>query len=309
MKHIYGPIPSRRLGRSLGISLIPDRTCNYSCTYCQLGRTRNMSNSRKLYYPVIDIINEFEEYLKIVGHNFDVVSIVGDGEPTLYSALGIIINRLKALINKPIAVITNGALLYDKQVRRELMKADLVLPTITAADGKVFKEIHRPFGLLKYEKVFQGLEKFSKEYQGQLWLELILLGGINDSREYLFTLKDKMKNIKFDKIYINTPIRPPAEEFIKKSAHENIMIAADIFSAICIDELVKGGFYSNIKNNYEAVLSICQRHPMTNFEIKTFLQARQEKNIATFFKRLENDVRVTKANFNGFLTYRVYNGV
>ena len=305
MNFIYGPIPSRRLGRSLGVSPIPERTCNYTCIYCQLGRTKHMGNTRKMFYPVQDIVKEFLSYQKDAKDKFDVVSIVGDGEPTLYSGIGELILELKKYTKKPIAVITNGALLYDEKVRKELLNADVVLPTIAAADEEVYKKIHRPFGLLDYEEVFHGLELFSKEYQGQLWLELILVGGINDSTEYLKKLKAKMKNIRRDKIYVNTAVRPPAEDYVKKSTHKEIIEAVKIFDAICIDELVKGNFYSDLEDNFESILNISQRHPMTSFEISSFLQARKEKDIPAIFKRLAEDNRVYIANFNGISTYRV----
>lgn len=305
MNYIYGPIPSRRLGRSLGISPIPEKTCNYSCVFCQLGRIRNMGNTRKMFYPVKDIVKDFLDYQSLAKDEFDAVSIVGDGEPTLYLGLGELIIELKKHTDKPIAVITNGALLYDADVRKELLNADVVLPTIVAADEEIYKKINRPVGVLNYEEVFHGLEVFSKEYKGQLWLELILVGGVNDSTEYLNKIKAKIKNIRYDKIYVNTAVRPPAEDYVEKSTHEAIIEAVKIFKAISIEELVDGNYYSELEDNFESILNISQRHPMTNFEITSFLEARGEKDIPAIFKRLEADKRVYVAKFNGISTYRV----
>jgi len=144
MKYVYGPVPSRRLGISLGISPIPKKTCNYSCIYCQLGRTDIMTNTRKMFFPVQKIMSEFNEVLK-KRIFFDVITIVGEGEPTLYLGLGELISEIKGKTDKPVALITNGALLYDRDLRREAAKADIVLPTLDAYDEASFRKINRPF--------------------------------------------------------------------------------------------------------------------------------------------------------------------
>ena len=140
LKYIFGPVPSRRLGKSLGISPIPRKTCNYSCIYCQLGRTDKMTGERKEFFPLKDIINEFKEYLK-ESFDFDVITIVGEGEPTLYSKLGELIKEVKKITDKPVAVITNGALLSSKEVRDELMNADIVLPSIDGYNEETAKKL------------------------------------------------------------------------------------------------------------------------------------------------------------------------
>ncbi len=144
-KYIYGPVPSRRMGLSVGISPIAEGHCNYSCVYCQLGRTRNMTNKRKKYFDYKEIVEEFKLYLgkKI---KFDVATIVGDGEPLLYADLGVLIDELKLLIDKPVAVITNGSLLYDSAVRDDLKNADIILPSLDATNEKMFQEINRTLG-------------------------------------------------------------------------------------------------------------------------------------------------------------------
>ena len=199
MNYIYGPIPSRRLGISLGISPIPKRTCNYACVYCQLGHTDHMTNTRKSFFDVDAILNEFNDIKKTNIH-FDVVSIVGEGEPTLYKDLKALILGLKERTNKPVTVITNGALLYDKEVSDALMEADIVLPSMDACDEEMFKRINRPYGRLKYADIEQGLINFSHAYKGQLWLEIMLVKGINDDETSLNKFKDKIKMIKYDKL-------------------------------------------------------------------------------------------------------------
>ena len=166
-KYVYGPVPSRRMGLSIGISPIAKGHCNYSCIYCQLGRTKSMTNKREEYFNCDEIIEEFKLYLRD-DIEFDVVTIVGEGEPTLYSKLGDLIKKLKLLINKPIAIITNGALMSYDSVREDLKNADIVLPSLDACDEKMFKKINRPYGSIKFDERVEGLRTFSKEYNGQL---------------------------------------------------------------------------------------------------------------------------------------------
>jgi len=196
-KYIYGPVPSRRLGLSLGISPIPAKYCNYSCIYCQLGRTIKLTNKREEYFKLEDIIKEFNEYLK-EELEFDVVTIVGEGEPTLYSRLGELILELKKSTSKPIAVITNGALLYEENLRRELMNADIVLPSLDATDEERFRQINRPYKKIAFDKVLDGIRTFSDSFNGQLWLEMMFIKGMNDDTESLLKMKEILNTIQYD---------------------------------------------------------------------------------------------------------------
>ena len=303
LKYVFGPVPSRRLGRSLGISPIPEKTCNYSCVYCQLGRTDKMTNERKMFYKVCDIINEFKEINGSL--EYDVVTIVGEGEPTLYLGLGELICKLKDITDKPIAVITNGALLSDKQVRKELMNADMVLPSVDACDEDIYKKIDRPHGSINYSESIDGLIKFSKEYKGQLLLEIMLVEGINNDDSNIEKMKELIKDIKKDRVYINTVVRPPAESNITMASKESIEKAVKLLDGISIDMLASEGFASDIKDNEEAILSIAKRHPMNQFEIGAFAENRGEKNIELFLKKLGQNKTVTVLEYKGIKTYRV----
>ena len=194
-KYVFGPIPSRRLGRSLGISPLPKKTCNYSCIYCQLGRTDKMTNKRQEFYKTEDIIAEFKQYLKD-SDKFDIVTVVGEGEPTLAANLGELVVALKALTDKPVAVITNGALLSDPQVREELCHADMVLPSLDAYNQEISKKIDRPYGTIKFEEEFEGLKKFTHVYEGELWLEIMLVDGINDDEQSILKFQELLKELK-----------------------------------------------------------------------------------------------------------------
>lgn len=301
---VFGPIPSRRLGRSLGISPIPKKTCNYSCIYCQLGKTTKMTNERKNFYDVKLIIDELKEYLntKIL---FDIITIVGEGEPTLYLNLEELIMEIKKLTDKPIAVITNSSLFSDKKVYSALLKADIVLPSIDGYNETLYKKIDRPFGLLNFSKEIQCLIKFSKEYKGKIWIEIMLIHNINSSKNDIDKFSQLLKRIKCDRIFINTPVRPPAEKFVEMATEEEINYAITKLKAISIDKLISGSFFSEIKDNYQAILNIIKRHPMTQFEIKSFLESRNEKNINSVFEKLNNDKDINKINYKEIITYRL----
>lgn len=305
-KYIYGPIPSRRLGLSLGVSPIPKKFCNYSCIYCQIGVTHNLTNTRREFFPLEDIINEFKRYISS-DKNFDVVSIVGEGEPTLYSKLGELIISLKKLTDKPIAVITNTGLLYDKNVQEELLNADIVLPSMDFFSQESFKALHRPYGRLDFQKSYNGLVEFSKKFKGELWLEVMLIEDINSSKEDLLKLKKLIKNINYSKIYINTAVRPPAESWVKPASKETIDFAVGLLDGISIDNLSDGNFISEIKDNYEAILSIIKRHPMNQHELKGFLLGRKltNKEIENLFLRLKEDENIEILEYKGFYTYRL----
>lgn len=304
LKYIFGPVPSRRLGKSLGISPIPRKTCNYSCIYCQLGRTDKMTGERKEFFPLKDITNEFKEYLK-ESFDFDVVTIVGEGEPTLYSKLGELIKEVKKITDKPVAVITNGALLSSKEVRDELMNADIVLPSIDGYNEETAKKIDRPLGTIHFKDELEGLIEFSKEYKGQLLLEIMLISEINCDKNSIGHFKEILKKIKYDKVYLNTPVRPPAESFVKVVSQEEMKYAVEKLGGISIDMLSSGEFFSEIEDSYEAILNIIRRHPMNQFEINSFLNSRKEKLGYNIFEKLESDEKINCILYKGIKTYRL----
>jgi wyosine [tRNA(Phe)-imidazoG37] synthetase (radical SAM superfamily) len=304
MDYIYGPVPSRRLGISLGVSPIPKKTCNYSCVYCQLGRTDHMTNQRQDFFELSDMIEEFEGFLK-KNIDFDVVTIVGEGEPTLYLSLGKLIKEIKKRTDKPVAIITNGGLLYDDDVKKDLYEADICMPTLDAYDQASFKKINRPIGNMHYDDVYRGLVEFSRNYKNQLWLEMMFVKGMNDDNTSISKLKEKLKDINYQRLYINTVVRPPAEEDVDKVSHKDLNSIAKSLGGLSIDVLMSDGFYSEIKDDFEAIKSIIKRHPMNHFEIKGFLEKRGHKDKSLVFKQLEDSSEIDILNNNGYKTYRL----
>ena len=235
----------------------------------------------------------------------DVITIVGEGEPSLYLSLGPLISELKKRTKKPIAVITNGALLYDKDVQKALMLADIVLPSLDACTAECFKTINRPHGDLQFSEVIEGLISFSNQYKGQLWLEIMLISGMNDTPESIECFQTLLSKIHYHKLYLNTPIRPPAESFASIVNHTKMVEISQKLNGISIDLLESEGFSSSITDDYEAVLSIIKRHPMNQFEISCFLISRGTTNTDLLFETLSTEEQISKIDYMGYVTYRL----
>lgn len=303
-KYIYGPVPSRRLGLSLGVSPIPKKTCNYSCIYCQLGRTQKMTNTRQVFFDPDEILKELDRTLA-QNIKFDAVTIVGEGEPTLYAGLGTLIREIKKRTDRPLAVISNAALFYQPELQKELMPADIILPSMDAFDEQSFKKINRPHGAIKYKDVRRGLIDFSKNYTGQLWLEIMFLKNINDSDAAIDKYRQLLQQIDYDRLYINTPVRPPAEADVEMTSKERLKYISEKLGGISIDLLASEGFYSDIKDTYAAILSIIKRHPMNQFEIESFIDSRKDRNKTQIFNQLNNDKKIEVISYKGYNTYRL----
>jgi wyosine [tRNA(Phe)-imidazoG37] synthetase (radical SAM superfamily) len=225
MAHLFGPVPSRRLGRSLGVDLIPPKTCTYDCIYCEVGPTTRKTG-RRFAYRTDAIIAELTDCLRDPAPAPDVITLAGSGEPTLNLGLGRIIEAIKEMTRIPVAVLTNGALLYLPEVRRELAAADLVLPSLDAAREATYRAINRPLPELTLDRLLEGLAAFRREYRGQIWLEVMLIKGINDTDTELVLLRQALATIAPDKVQLNTVVRPGVEESAQALNTEEMAAAA-----------------------------------------------------------------------------------
>ena len=283
MSIIFGPIPSRRLGRSLGINNIPPKICSYSCVYCQIGVTDSMSIKRKNYYLLDEVFKEVSEkvkQLKSAGEKIDYLTFVPDGEPTLDINLGKEIDLLKPLGVK-IAVITNSSLLWDENVRNDLMNADWVSVKIDTVDEKLWHKIDRPNGKLDLQKIITGIKTFASAFKGTLVTETMLVKGINDDTESIQKTAEIISQIKPEKSFILVPTRPPAEKFVEPPFEENLNIAYQIFCTLLSDvELLisnEGTNFSYSSNAEKELLSILAVHPMRKDAIETFINKANSK--------------------------------
>jgi len=217
-RHLYGPVLSRRLGRSLGVDLAPHKICTYDCVYCQIGKTTDRTLLRKEYVPAEEILEEIRVFLH-EGHSAaDFLSLGGSGEPTLHSKIRSIIEGVRAISLLPVAVITNGSLLCEQEVREDLLRADVVLPSMDAVSQRVFEMVNRPCPGFSAVRVIEGLIQFRRVYRGRIWLEILFCKGINDTEGEILLMKEVMARIRPDLIHLNTVVRPPSESWAKPLA-------------------------------------------------------------------------------------------
>jgi wyosine [tRNA(Phe)-imidazoG37] synthetase (radical SAM superfamily) len=212
---IYGPVLSRRLGRSLGIDLIPHKTCSLDCIYCECGKTTNLTLSRKEYIPTIEVKREIQKYLKNKP-NLNYITFAGSGEPTLHTGIGDIILYLKN--NYPqykVAVITNSTLLNDNEVIKSILAADLIIPSLDAISQETFVKINQPHKKLHSEKIVLGIKKLREKFAGEIWLEIFIVPGINDNEKELKLFKKILDEVKINKVQLNSLDRPGIVKWLK----------------------------------------------------------------------------------------------
>ena len=273
----FGPVPSRRLGHSLGINNIPPKICTYSCVYCQLGRSLHMQIEREEFYHPEEIAREVEQNVKEAtgrGEPIDYLSFVPDGEPTLDIQLGREIALLKGLGIK-IAVLTNASLIWRKDVRDELRQADWVSVKIDAVSHNVWRRIDRPHGTLQLEKILRGISAFSQTFNGELTTETMLVHGINDAPKELERIADFVTELTPDKAYLSIPTRPPAEKWVRPPTEQAINRAYQFFreKAIDVEYLIgyEGNAFACTGNVEEDLLSITSVHPMREDAVQALL--------------------------------------
>jgi wyosine [tRNA(Phe)-imidazoG37] synthetase (radical SAM superfamily) len=295
MKTVFGPVPSRRLGQSLGIDPVPFKTCNWNCVYCQLGRTSPFTLERREYVPRTEILEQVQEALAIhQPGEIDWITFVGSGETCLHSELGWLINAVKQEAEIPVAVITNGSLLYLPEVRHELQAADAVLPSLDAASERLYRKINRPHHSLKIEMLIGGLKTFRAEYQGQLWVEVMLIKGLNDSVPDLQALAAVLDEIGADEIHIILPTRPPAEPWVEPPDEVTLQHALLILGkrARLIDETTGMFDLSGERNLLDALLPILTRHPMSESDLRATLTKWLPGQESETLDKLRGDGRV-----------------
>jgi wyosine [tRNA(Phe)-imidazoG37] synthetase (radical SAM superfamily) len=261
-RYIYGPVPSRRLGRSLGVDIIPFKICPLDCVYCQLGRTTDKVAVRKEYVPIDDVVDELRNYLE-AGVEADFITISGSGEPTLHSCLGELINRIKTLTQIPVAVLTNSVLFDDPAVRSDCVAADVVLPSLDAADQQTFEKINRPCTHINIENVISGLCEFRNQFTGQIWLEVFIVEGFNTGLAELAALRAAISRIRPDKVQLNTAVRPTAEALLPRVTPEKLR---QIAAALADNAEIVADFAAHHQDKRavriaQDVLSLLRRRP------------------------------------------------
>jgi wyosine [tRNA(Phe)-imidazoG37] synthetase (radical SAM superfamily) len=275
MRYVFGPVPSRRLGRSLGIDPLPLKTCNWNCVYCQLGRTAPLTGGRGNYAPAGLIVEEVHKALEVRrSGEVDWMTFVGSGEPTLHEGLGWMIREVKALTDIPVAVITNGSLLYRPEVREELSSADAVLPSLDAGTDSLFRTINRPHPAFTFERLVDGLVEFRRGYRGELWIEVMVVKNLNDGEAALKDLAAVLSRIEPNEVHISLPLRPPAEAWVEPADEGGLARAEEILgsAARILPPIPEGVDLPESKDLVEAVIGVISRHPMEEEEMVRALE-------------------------------------
>ncbi len=267
-KYLYGPVPSRRLGRSLGIDIVPFKVCTLDCVYCQLGSTAKKTIERKDYVPVEQILAELRSKLSRE-LDADFITISGSGEPTLNLHLGKLIDGIREITDVPIAILTNGTLFYRPDVRADCAKANVVLPSLDAGDEQIFQKINCPHKDISIKKLINGLSEFRKEFDGQIWLEVFLVEDLNTDIEQITKIKAAIDRICPDKIQLNTAVRPTAEAGIKRPSAEKLRAIATQLGQKCevVADFSLHRRSKHTENKVEDVLSMLKRRPCSLSDI------------------------------------------
>jgi wyosine [tRNA(Phe)-imidazoG37] synthetase (radical SAM superfamily) len=305
-RHLYGPVPSRRLGRSLGIDLVPHKICTYDCIYCQIGKTTEKTLVRKEYVPVKEILEEVGSFLQEETSSNDVLSLTGSGEPTLHSQIRSVIEGIKAFTSIPVAVITNGSLLYEEEVRQDLLRADLVLPSLDAVSSEVFTKINRPGKGFSVEKVVEGLVEFRKVYKGQIWLEILFCKGVNDGKEELLKMKKALDRIRPDRIHLNTVVRPPFEKWAVPLDQKEMEEIRGFFGekAEIISEFDRHPPAVTERDIKEEILKILKRRPLSLTDLSKGMGIR-ENEIEKYIQPLVSEGKIHARVFGDSTYYEI----
>lgn len=270
-KYLFGPVPSRRLGISLGLDLVAPKTCNMNCVFCECGMTEKLITERKSYIDIEEAKKEIKDVLKTVKP--DCITFSGDGEPTLSSDLGEMINWIKDNTDVNVVVITNSGLLHDKKVRDEIKRADIIIPTINSAVELTMKKINRPKANITIDKIKEGIKALGDEFNGKIYLETFIIEGINDSENELQELSDFLKNVKYTKLQLNRLDRPGTEKWVQPASFERLDVIKKYLEEKGLHDVeILGKFHINemekIEKNDELVENMKSKRVYSDEELK-----------------------------------------
>lgn len=305
-KYFYGPVPSRRLGLSYGVDIVPLKICTLDCIYCQLGKSSNTTIERRSYVPIEPILAELNEIVS-KGLKSDYITIAGSGEPTLNSQLGKLIEGIKKITDTPVAILTNGTLLYRQDVRYDCSKADVVMPSLDAGDSETFQKMNRPHRDINIEKLISGLCSFRNEFSGQIWLEVFLVEGLNTQTEQIAKIRNAIERIRPDKIQLNTAVRPTAEPNLKRLDTEKLRAIAEQLGPQCeiIADLSTLHHVNYLEKRADDVLSILKRRPCSLNDISSGLSIGPNEAMK-YIRNLEHQGLIFSEYQDGTLFFKAH---
>jgi len=262
-----------------------------------------MTLQREDFFKLDDLLEQLETYRNKTDQ-FDVITLVGEGEPTLYNLTGELIEKIKRLFDKPVALITNGSLFYRKEVRQDCLPADIVMPTLDAWDEESFTTLNRPIKPITFEKMYNGMKTFRKSYKGDFYLEVMCVKEITDRGNNMERLTKKITDLNPDKVFINTPVRPPAEKWVKRCSTDFMENLRKQFKSNEDIEIPNTQLYSSYSDIYQAILQIIKRHPLDQSSVERFCKSRHEDS-DNIVKRLREDSNVEKIQYENKLFFRI----
>lgn len=304
-RYVYGPVPSRRLGSSLGVDLVPHKTCTFDCLYCQLGPTEKTTTERAEYTPVDDVVEEVRGRLQELNQPPDYVTLGGSGEPTLHASFGEIARRIKVFTDVPICLLSNGSLFSLPEVRQACKWIDLIVPSLDAPDPETYQRVNRPNASIRFSDIVSGLEALRREFDGEIWLEVFLLRGINDSDEHVARFRELIDRIHPDRVQLNTAIRPPAEESARAVSADRLGEVREVLGqrAEVIASPEDRPTSEEEGVDEERVLEMLRRRPCTVDDISSGLGVHRHAVIKSL-RRLSDQQKVSSTREGGKLYYR-----
>lgn len=265
--YLFGPVPSRRFGQSLGIDLTPCKTCSLDCVFCQLGHTVKKTVTREVYVPTGAVLTELEEWLKTDG-KADYITLSGSGEPTLHYRFGEVLEFIRANSAIPAVLLTNGTMLYLQEVRQAAFRANIVKVSLSAWDQASYGWVNRPHPQLRFDQLIEGQKTFRAQFKGQLWMEVFLIGSLNSTPDDVRKIAALAREIAPDRIQLNTAVRPPSEDFVTALSKEQLSALTHLFqpTAEIIAEF-STNYSKHVKANQNTILAMLQRRPCTAKQI------------------------------------------
>ncbi|WP_022851570.1 radical SAM protein [Limisalsivibrio acetivorans] len=272
LKHIFGPVPSRRLGSSLGIDIVPSKTCTLDCVYCEVGRTNRLGIERESFYPPEGVIDEFASEYPALKEHLDVVTITGSGEPTMNSDLGTLASKIKSVSDHPLAILTNSTLITRCDVRSDLKNFDIIVPSIDAASQDVFERVNRPHPDLDIHEINEALIAFTNSFSGRILLEVLLVKGVNDSEDELKRIASVISRCRYDMVQLNTVFRPPSYSETEGLGEKELVEAMLMFKEQGIRIEPVGNFIRRLGGSVsdspsEKIMNLLRMRPCTTGDI------------------------------------------
>lgn len=281
-KYLFGPVPSRRLGVSLGVDLVESKTCNFNCVYCECGEAKPLESTRKEYVNIDQVVLELKDYLT-QGKKLDYITFSGSGEPTLNSGIGRLVEEIKSITDTKICLITNSSTFTDPSIYSELKNIDVIMPSLDAVFEESFLKIDRPHAGIKLDKIIEGLVEFRKNYRGFIWLEIFMLEGINDTEKELKEFVEVIKKIGADKVQLNTLDRPAPVAWVEAMPMERLEEIKEYFEGNGIETEVIKKYkskkeYKNYSANYEKlILNMLEKRPCTLDDLEEITEISTEE--------------------------------